>query len=426
MQMDTLVMLLYASKLIQHTEKVNQVFKILSRAIKPNSHIVVAYSGGKDSTALSILFYQWLLERRIENLEITFIHNDTCSEVLDLEYWVKEFLNKISNQIRKEGYNVNIQFVKPPVIDNFYWRLFIRGYPAPSYCFRWCVNLLKIKPTRKVLHHIQETSKKRVLLLTGLRESESSSRTRSLKNRYGACSLSGGRCLAYFFSREKIDNMIKLAPLRDWKDNDVWNFLLIEDDFQIDKLFDLYKCQNTRFGCWHCTLVKHQWCLYSMGSGYLYFEALRILYRTLSDLGLARKRKKWGYSKLGALNLTARAIMLRLLKIAEEFSRIKLYGLDETGIKGGCSLRELLYSVDGDEAMKLIHQTDQNVDPKRVVPIDQLRNPPDKELLKRLINKLDEKSISNSARALITEKVGSDLVKELLDNVKGFRASIDS
>jgi hypothetical protein len=155
-----------------------------------------------------------------------------------------------------------------------------------------------------------------------------------------------------------------------------------------------------------------------MGSGYLYFEALRILYRTLSDLGLARKRKKWGYSKLGALNLTARAIMLRLLKVAEDISGIKLYGLDENGIKGGYSLRELLYNLEGEEVMKLIHQIDQSVDPKRVVPINQLRDPPDKELLKRLINKLDEKSISNSARALIIEQTGLDLVKELLDNLE--------
>jgi len=394
---------------------IEKVFTIFNKTIKPKSKVIITYSGGKDSTALAIIFYDWLERTRPEDVEVIFLHNDTLGEIPPMESWARKFMKQAEHLIGELGYEVKAIIAPPPLIDTFYWRVIVRGYPAPSYSFRWCVKLLKRDPTHRALREFTGES----ILMTGLRESESGDRARNIKRRYGSCSSGAGKCLAYFFSRENFENMKKIAPLRDWETIDVWAFLSLDSPFDISDLLDLYSCEGARYGCWFCTLAKVQRGLYSLNDDrYLYLDAARLLYRKISDMPILRKRKKTGYSELGALNIAGRAIMLRLFETVEKISGITLYSLDEAKTRSGFTLRELFYELPAEQAEKIITLEDPKINPKRRISLQKIKYPEIKQIriIEKTLTKIERGSRNEKSRKLILER-GFDAVKEIIETI---------
>jgi DNA sulfur modification protein DndC len=145
----------------------------------------------------------------------------------------------------------------------------------------------------------------------------------------------------------------------------------------LDKLYRLY-CYGTipaRYGCWHCTLVKVQLGHVALGEKYVYFEAVRKLYRAVSDIPELRVVKSSGYSRLGFLKAPARALLLNSMLLAEELSGIRLYGLDEAKVKG-FSLREVFWEMPEREADRVIEDIERSRggNLQRVVSVQDLRN----------------------------------------------------
>jgi len=380
------------------------VYKVFDEALTKYSKIVLAYSGGKDSTVLAILFYKWLMLRNIKGLNVVLLHNDTLSEINPMEMWARHFMNEYSKRLSLIGNNVEIRIIVPDAIDTFYWRVFVRGYPAPTYNFRWCVNLLKMKPAKRSLHDDD------AVLLTGIRESESSTRAGIVKRSYGSCPLGPSKCLAYYLQINE-SNITKISPLRDWQTADVFEYLRHEKDFDVSELLRLYDCDGARFGCWHCTLATVQWGLQVLSNNYLYFDMLRLIYRRISDIPELRLRKNTGYSKLGALNHIARSIIFHAINIAEELSNIKLYGLDEIKVHN-ITLRELFYKINAKEANKIIKTID-NTD--KFINIEKIRKLDNNAL--PFINMIDEMSIKDKSRILALKR-GFDPMKEILQELK--------
>lgn len=395
-------------------ESTNKVFEVFEHSIESGTKVTLAFSGGKDSTTLALLFYEWLKNKPDLSLEVTLLHNDTSSEIDLMEHWAREFMVKYKEGIEYITGNrvkVYLDIKTPKVIDTFYWRMLIRGYPAPSFNFRWCVHLLKEKPAK--LDSIEGN------LFTGLRESESSERRNRMRKKYGnSCGANPGGCMAYYYSSEGKGN--KIAPFRDWNDVDVWSFLSRyrnKGDFNISPLFMLYPNPKVRYGCWHCTLASVQWGLHSLADGLEYFEVVRILYRKFSDLPYLRKRKDTGYSSLGPLNATGRAIMLKAISIAEELSGINLYGLDSNGLEGK-SLRDILFKIEPKEASILIRKYDPNIPKYRYVPINRIRNiSKNKELILRAVRDAKEKCINDKAYKLLKMRADDPLIR-LLDRLQ--------
>lgn len=396
-------------------KSIEKVFTIFNKIIKPKSRVIIAYSGGKDSTALAIVFYDWLERNKPEDVKILFLHNDTLGEIQPMEFWARKFMRQAEHLIGELGYEVKKIITPPPLIDTFYWRVIVRGYPAPSYSFRWCVKLLKRDPTHRALKEFASES----ILMTGLRESESGDRARNIKQRFGNCSSGAGKCLAYFFSKENFENMRKIAPLRDWDTIDVWAFLSLDSPFDISDLLNLYSCEGARYGCWFCTLAKVQRGLYSLNDDrYLYLDAARLLYRKISDMPTLRTRKKTGYSELGALNTAGRAIILRLFETVENISGITLYGLDEAKTRSGITLRELFYKLPAEKAEKIILLEDHKISPERYVSFQKIKNPERKHIhiIEKALMRIERESRNEKSRKLILER-GFDAVKEIIESV---------
>lgn len=391
---------------------IENVYEVFEDSILSTNEITLAYSGGKDSTLLALLFYEWIKQRReTPSLNLTLMHNDTSSEIDPMEDWamgfMAEYKRKIENISRSK---VSIQVRRPEPIDTFYWRAIIRGYPAPSFNFRWCVHLLKEKPSK--IDSIEGR------VMTGLRDQESAARSFSMKKKYGkSCGATPGGCMAYYYSSEGKGN--KIAPFRDWADGDVWSYLTVyrsRGDFDIKPLFNLYKNPKVRYGCWHCTLASVQWGLHSLDDGLSYFEAVRILYRKISDLHYLRKRKKWGYSKLGPLNAVGRTMLLRMISIAEELSGIRLYGLDNNMV-GSHSLREILYDLDPIIATRVIRRGDPKIAKNRYVSIKRVRDiARSKDTIRRALEDVKKEYVKERSYRMLQQS-GRDPFKKIIEKL---------
>lgn len=405
---------------IELEQRLNNVFKIFDNSIDQSSNVIIAYSGGKDSTTLAILFYYWLRTRAIIPKSITLLYNDTLSEIDTMESWTLRFMQRYRELLERLNITTNIKVMTPPIIDTFYWRVFVRGYPAPTFNFRWCVNLLKMRPANEVMKLLQDEGS---IILVGLRDSESITRKSNMNKRYGnttTCMATASKCLAYYYSQIDDANK-KVAPLRDWRTVDIWEFLrsIDRDEFNLDDLFTLYNCDETRYGCWHCTLVKTQWGLHAQNNNLLYLEAVRILYRAISDIPELRLRKSNGYSRLGALNGLARCILLNSLKTAEELSGMRLYALDMRTDACPYSLRDILFNIDAKEAMDIIFSIDKRVNKNRVIPIDKIRslrsydNGHVSKILEYIVN-----IAGNHTSMLLANKRGFNPLKEIITTLR--------
>jgi DNA sulfur modification protein DndC len=396
--------------------KESKIYEIFDQTIKKAGEVTIAYSGGKDSTTLAILFLRWLKIRKISGLRIILLHNDTLSEIEPMEYWARAFMQIFKRLASDFGNDVEIKIDRPPIIDTFYWRVIIRGYPAPTWNFRWCVKLLKTNPTSKTIGGLVNN-----YVLTGVRETESHERAKNVRQKYGGCPLGPSKCLAYYFLKFNDGQTKKIAPLRDWTNADVWEFLRSVKDVDISDLLYLYGCEEARYGCWHCTLATVQWGLHVLDERYLYWDAVRLLYRRISDIPSLRFRKTTGYSRLGALNACARSILLYLMRSSEQLSGVKLYGLDESCYRG-YSLREILYEIDASEVENIITEADPKLDPGRRVPISDIRNISKyRNVIPKICKRLESASVNDKSRRIAIRK-GLDpvtsLLAELLNEVR--------
>jgi len=320
------------------------VFAVFDEAYRKWRHFVIAFSGGKDSTAVAILFYQWVRERR-PDVRATILFNDTLSEISPLEAWankfIAEYLSKMSKYVE-----VTANITQPSPTESFFWRVFVRGYPAPTFKWRWCIDYLKLQPALRAISQLKDA-----VVVTGLRDEESGARASSLKKRFGSCA--PGSCLGAFFSTS--DEVPKIAPIRHWTTEEVWSFLKTQRDFDVSDLVKLYALTNGRYGCWHCTLVKIHTGLF-LEPKYAYVEALRLIYRAVSDMPELRVPKNTGYSRLGGLTVAGRSVIYHAVPIVEERGGHIFYNLDVH--LNGHTLREIFYELDVERADLVIKKAD--------------------------------------------------------------------
>ena len=339
------------------------------------NHFILAYSGGKDSTTVAILLYEWLLSRKPTDVAVTVIHNDTLSELVDVEmHWVREFIGNYVNKLRELGIVANAIYLVPRVVDTWYWRTIVRGYSAPNFKYRWCVDLLKIAPLKSFL----TIRLGNYIVVVGLRENESTYRVQSVPNRFGSCALNQS-CAGYYIAMN--NDIPKLAPIRDWDLAEVWAYLTTQKHFNVEPLISLYSV-NPRFGCWHCTLASHR----VRRTTNPYYDAVRLIYRSVTDLFEFRTVDAKRH-KVTSLNEYGRYVIWKSLELAEKMSGKRLfYGLDYAKVKSYSqtyTLRELFYELPCDDADKIIRSDD---DSDRFISMCQIRSAkPNGDMLRKLL-----------------------------------------
>lgn len=206
--------------------------------------IQVAFSGGKDSTALVGLFL--LAKQRGIPLDFEVVHANTLMEMPFLDVHVKAI------QYLCEEAGVTFKFMTAPLKDRFLLNVIGRGVAIPNRNFRWCTDRLKIRPMEKGM-------RKGSVIVNGERLGESIKRDIKLKEVCGSPNKDCG-----VSEQSKIAEVFR--PLLNWQACQVWDFIglmdmenVLPDIFSpLSVIYSINQAENgsLRTGCIGCPLIK--------------------------------------------------------------------------------------------------------------------------------------------------------------------------
>lgn len=154
--------------------------------------ILVSSSWGKDSTALTAVLTEVMVERRHSGLRVPRVivmTAHTGNEFIDMEARIAEEGERLSRWAQKEGFAVEVLVVGPEPKNTLFAELIGAGRPLPSYSkstkaktSEWCVDRLKSGPIEKALQ-LARGRGKRMLHLLGVRSDESARRAITISER---------------------------------------------------------------------------------------------------------------------------------------------------------------------------------------------------------------------------------------------------
>jgi len=230
---------------------------------------VIAFSGGKDSTALLQVVWNSIskIKPHQRTRDIHVVCNNTLVENPVIISYVKKQLDLIRTAAAEQSMPISVEHTIPIMNNTFWVNLIGRGYVAPNTLFRWCTERLKIKPTTKYIQDKVSTYGE-VIILLGTRKEESNTRARSIKRHEVI-----GRRLA----KHSLPGAYVYAPLKELTTQQIWWYLAENDSPWHSNNADLvhiYRnasddndcplitdtstpaCGRSRFGCWVCTVVR--------------------------------------------------------------------------------------------------------------------------------------------------------------------------
>ena len=192
-----------------------------------HEHWVLAWSGGKDSTAL-VTFVVWaiLADKVFAPRTLTVLYADTRLELLPL--WlsansVREELEEHADALAAKGCTLEVRTVLAPMDKRFMVYVLGRGVPPPNNnTLRWCTRQIKVDPMRAAVEELL-AGRGDVLTLTGVRLGESAARDQRIAL---SCSKGDGECGQGWYQRDFSDRgRATLAPLLHWRVCHVWEWL---------------------------------------------------------------------------------------------------------------------------------------------------------------------------------------------------------
>jgi DNA sulfur modification protein DndC len=217
-------------------------------------HWVVMFSGGKDSSTVAVLALEYAASARPGPKALHVVYVDTGLEIPTLHGQAMKFLLAARRRARQVLARARFHVTRPPVERSYWVYLLGQGYPPPHQKFRWCIQRLKTEPARNFL--ARYGAPERTVILTGVRFKESLDRDRRLA---AACSRGGECSQGVLYQHAASTGSVYVAPIVDWRDCDVWDFLTLIAPlwgYPTCNLVDVYGTKDTRFGCWACTVVR--------------------------------------------------------------------------------------------------------------------------------------------------------------------------
>jgi len=278
-----------------------------------HEHWALAWSGGKDSTAILTLIVYFIAAGLLKPPKsLTIFYADTRQELPPLQ----AAANLIIAKLRDLG--IRVEVVMAPIDDRFLVYILGRGVPPPSNTFRWCTGQIKVEPMAAALIPRIEEIDGNILMITGVRQGESAVRDARIAM---SCSKDGGECGQGWYqqvlpeSKAVNGRIATLAPLLHWRVCSVWDWLKIFAPMQqygawpTAILADAYGGDeaeeiNARTGCIGCPLVDKDKALAAIVAmpGWDHLRPLLRIKAVYRALRLPRNRlKKTGINADGSI-----------------------------------------------------------------------------------------------------------------------------
>lgn len=308
------------------------------------AHWIIAFSGGKDSTAALKVFLAGCKRSSVSPSRVSIIYCDTGVENPILEMYAKSLLGRLREEFATKGTPIEVRCLKAPPEDRFFVRLIGRGYPPPTNSFRWCTTGLRIRP---VSRFIASNDPDNTVVVLGLRTSESQQRDRSI-------ALSPDRY--WQKQREGRGDYDLFMPIIDLNVPEVWDavYALREPECVDPRALEtLYRdasgecpvikapqappCASGRFGCWTCTVVrKDKSARQLIQSGYPELRPYLMFRDWLAEIRNDPHRR-WpvrrnGSEGLGPLTMETRQEILSRLDALEAQTKSAILDSDERGL----------------------------------------------------------------------------------------------
>jgi len=183
----------------------------------PIEQIIISFSGGKDSTVTADL-----TTKALSNPSLVHIFGDTTLEFPQTMEYAERYRAENLRSIFKVVRNKDQDFDK--VCEDI---------GPPARMMRWCCSMFKTGPITRIITSLYRD--KNILTFYGIRKSESVSRSKYNRIEDNAEAV-------------KIQKQTVASPIIDWKDIDIWLYILAEDiDFNY-----AYRLGYDRVGCWCC------------------------------------------------------------------------------------------------------------------------------------------------------------------------------
>lgn len=254
------------------------------------SHWCIAWSGGKDSTAVLTVTLYLIAAGLVGRPErITVCYADTRMELPPLSYAAMVIIE----QLRAQG--IDVRVVMAPLDRRFFVYMLGRGVPPPNNnTFRWCTRQIKVEPMHQELRRIVGSGQQ-VLMLTGVRQGESAARDARIAI---SCGKNGSECGQGWYQEMTGDGFSTLAPILHWRVCHVWDWLKMAQlpkwgGFETWAIADAYghdeaEENNARTGCVGCPLASKDVALDAVvqipsWSHLAPLKELRPIYRTLRE-----------------------------------------------------------------------------------------------------------------------------------------------
>lgn len=311
---------------------------------RSEAHWILAFSGGKDSTAALKIFLAAAKRARMPVRRATLIYCDTGVENPILDIYAKRLLQSMQNEFAAGQLPIEVKCLKAPPEDRFFVRLVGRGYPPPTNSFRWCTTGLRIRP---VSRFIAANDPDNTVVVLGLRSSESQQRDRSIKR-------SPDR--HWQKQREGRGDYDLFLPIIDLGIPEVWDavFALAQPNcIDPHALETLYRdasgecpvikapqappCASGRFGCWTCTVVrKDKSARQLIQSGYPELRPFLMFRDWLAEIRNDPSRR-WpirrnGSEGMGPLTMETRREILERIDALEAQTSSTILDSDERGL----------------------------------------------------------------------------------------------
>lgn len=258
----------------------------IKKAFVENDYVMVASSFGKDSSTINQLTIEFLLKNPEYQDKFLIVSADTMVENPIMEAHVQNMKKAIVEYLDEHFINgfdeSRFMLVQPEVENTFTVTMLGKGYAPPSTLFKWCVPRIKITPADEALTAFLEKAKHegrtKVVQILGVRDSESSTREKSIKKHFGD---------DFYSQHKKFEGIVTCAPIRHWTVKEIATYLVNypapwNKTYSNRNIINIYgeaaggvmecpigamiesedsavkSCSGggSRFGCWSCTVIN--------------------------------------------------------------------------------------------------------------------------------------------------------------------------